>query len=65
MKENGSRGFKLLSFWVVSDVKIFTGSYFVGSDIDVYVTIQTDGGGNYVSCADSFGPGIYYTLTGI
>jgi hypothetical protein len=37
----------------------------VGSDIDVYVTIQTDGGGNYVSCADSFGPGIYYTLTGI
>ncbi len=35
MKENGSRGFKLLSFWDVSDVKIFTGSYFVGSDIDV------------------------------
>ena len=49
-----------------------TGSFICGaanstiaSNTDVYVTIQTNGSGSYVTCADVFGPGIYYALTGV
>jgi hypothetical protein len=37
----------------------------VGSNIDVHVTIPIDSSGAYVSCTEVFGPGIYYTLTGV
>ena len=49
-----------------------TGSFICGaanltisSNTDIYVTIPIDGTGGYVSCTEVFGPGIYYTLTGI
>jgi hypothetical protein len=49
-----------------------TGSFICGaanstisSNTDIYVTIPIDGSGGYVSCTEVFGPGIYYTLTGI
>jgi len=49
-----------------------TGSFICGaanstiaSNTNVYVTIQTNSSGSYVTCADVFGPGIYYTLTGV
>jgi hypothetical protein len=49
-----------------------TGSFICGTanstiaaNTDVYVTIQTNNSGSYVACADVFGPGIYYTLTGV
>ena len=49
-----------------------TGSFICGaanstisSNTNVYVTIPIDGSGAYVSCTEVFGPGIYYTLTGI
>ena len=49
-----------------------TGSFLCGaanstisSNTAIYVTIPIDGSGAYVSCTEVFGPGIYYTLTGI
>ena len=49
-----------------------TGSFLCGAanstisaNTNVYVTIQTDNSGSYVTCTESFGPGIYYTLTGV
>jgi len=49
-----------------------TGSFICGaanstisSNTNIYVTIQIDGSGAYGSCSEVFGPGIYYTLTGI
>lgn len=49
-----------------------TGSFICGaanstvdSNISVYVTIPIDSSGVYVSCTEVFGPGIYYTLTGV
>ena len=37
----------------------------IGSDTSIYVTIQIDATGSFVPCLNTFGPGIYYTLTGI
>jgi hypothetical protein len=37
----------------------------ISSNTNVYVTIPINGSGAYVSCTEVFGPGIYYTLTGI
>lgn len=37
----------------------------ISSNTDVYVTIQIDSTGSFVPCLNAFGPGIYYTLTGI
>ena len=37
----------------------------IGSNTNIYVTIPIDGSGAYGSCTEVFGPGIYYTLTGI
>ena len=37
----------------------------IGSNTNVYVTIQIDATGSFVPCLNAFGPGIYYTLTGI
>ena len=37
----------------------------IGSNTSIYVTIPIDGSGAYGSCTEVFGPGIYYTLTGI
>jgi hypothetical protein len=37
----------------------------IGSNTSVYVTIQLDATGSFVPCLNAFGPGIYYTLTGI
>lgn len=37
----------------------------IGSNTDVYVTIQIDATGSFVPCLNTFGPGIYFTLTGI
>lgn len=49
-----------------------TGSFICGaanstisSNTDIYVTIPIDSSGSYISCTEVFGPGIYYTLTGI
>ncbi len=37
----------------------------IGSNTNVYVTIQLDATGSFVPCLNAFGPGIYFTLTGI
>jgi hypothetical protein len=37
----------------------------IGSNTNIYVTIPIDGSGAYGSCSEVFGPGIYYTLTGV
>jgi len=37
----------------------------ISSNTSVYVTIQLDATGSFVPCLNTFGPGIYYTLTGI
>lgn len=40
-------------------------TYDVGSDMNVYLTLELDSTGSFVSCLNAFGPGIYYTLTGV
>jgi hypothetical protein len=49
-----------------------TGSFLCGaanstinSNTNIYVTIPINSTGGYFSCTEVFGPGIYYTLTGI